>query len=152
MRAMASQITGVSRVCWTLCSGADQRKHQSSASPAFVRGIHRWPEVSHQKGPATRKIPQFHGIIMWVTNDNLKQPWLGSPTHKYVIRLQWVKETLGRQRLSWKHFIKTTGAIQENTTRTAPSLYSIAWRIIFRQCLHNLFAFDKDWTWLTIAI
>ena len=24
-------------------SGADQRKHQSSASLAFVRGIHRWP-------------------------------------------------------------------------------------------------------------
>ena len=39
---MVSQITGVSRVCSTVCSGADERKHQSSASLAFVRGIHRW--------------------------------------------------------------------------------------------------------------
>ena len=36
MDAMESRITGVS----TVCSGAYQRKHQSSASLAFVRGIH----------------------------------------------------------------------------------------------------------------
>ena len=36
MRAMVSLITGVSTVCSTVCSGADQRKHQSSASLAFV--------------------------------------------------------------------------------------------------------------------
>ena len=41
MSVMASQITDVSMVCSTVCSGADQRKHQSSASLAFVRGIHR---------------------------------------------------------------------------------------------------------------
>ena len=32
MSTMTSQITGVSIVCSTVCSGADQRKHQSSAS------------------------------------------------------------------------------------------------------------------------
>ena len=42
MDTMASQITGVSFVCPTVCSGTDQMKHQSSASLAFVRGIHRW--------------------------------------------------------------------------------------------------------------
>ena len=36
--AMASQIIDVLIVCFTACSGADQRKHQSSASLAFVRG------------------------------------------------------------------------------------------------------------------
>ena len=41
MSAMMSQITGVSIVCSTVCLGADQRKHQSSASLAFVRGLHR---------------------------------------------------------------------------------------------------------------
>ena len=41
MSAMTSQINGVSIVCSTVCSGAYQRKHQSSASMAFVRGIHR---------------------------------------------------------------------------------------------------------------
>ena len=36
MSAMANQITGVSIVYSTACSGADQRKHQSSASLAFA--------------------------------------------------------------------------------------------------------------------
>ena len=39
----AFQITGVSLACLTVSSGADLIKHQSSASLAFVRGIHRWP-------------------------------------------------------------------------------------------------------------
>ena len=42
MSPMASQITRVSIVYSTLCSGTDQRKHQSFASRAFMRGIHRW--------------------------------------------------------------------------------------------------------------
>ena len=58
MRAMTSRITGVSIVCSAVCSGADQRKHQSSASLSFVRGIHRWPVDSPHKGPVTRKC--FH--------------------------------------------------------------------------------------------
>ena len=41
MSAMASQIIGVSIVCPTVRSGADQRKYQCSASLAFVREIHR---------------------------------------------------------------------------------------------------------------
>ena len=41
MSPMASQIAGVSIVYSTVCSGADQRIHQSSVSLAFVRGIHR---------------------------------------------------------------------------------------------------------------
>ena len=45
MNAMATQITGISTVCLTLCSGAHQRNHQSSASVAFVRGTHRWSVV-----------------------------------------------------------------------------------------------------------
>ena len=42
MRTMASQITSPTIVYSGVYSGADQRKHQSSASLAFVRGIHRW--------------------------------------------------------------------------------------------------------------
>ena len=41
MSTMASQTTGVSMVSSTVCSGADQRKHQSLALLALVRGIHR---------------------------------------------------------------------------------------------------------------
>ena len=45
-------------------SGADQRKHQSSALLAFVRRIHRWPVNSPHKGPVTRKIFRFDDVIM----------------------------------------------------------------------------------------
>ena len=41
MSAMASQITRLTIVYSTVYSGADQRKHQSSASLAFVKWIHR---------------------------------------------------------------------------------------------------------------
>ena len=41
MGAMASQITSLMIVYSTVYSGADQRKRQSSASLAFVRGIPR---------------------------------------------------------------------------------------------------------------
>ena len=44
--------------------GADQRKHQSSASPAFVRGIHRWSVNSPHKRPVTRKMFPFDDVIM----------------------------------------------------------------------------------------
>ena len=59
MTAMASQITSLAIVYSTVYSGADQRKHQSSASLAFVRGIHRWPVNFPHKGPVTRKMFPF---------------------------------------------------------------------------------------------
>ena len=49
----------------TAYSDADQRKHQSSASLAFVRGIHRGPVNSPHKWPVTRKIFPFDDVIMW---------------------------------------------------------------------------------------
>ena len=52
MSAMASQITSLTIVNWTVYSGADQRKHQSFASLAFVRGIHRW-------------VPRTKGQLRW---------------------------------------------------------------------------------------
>ena len=56
--AMASQITSLTIVCSNVCSGADQRKYQSSASLAFVWGIHQWPVNFPNKWPVTRKC--FH--------------------------------------------------------------------------------------------
>ena len=48
--AQCTQIAGVSIVCSNICSGPDQWKHQSSASLAFVSGIHRGLVNSHTKG------------------------------------------------------------------------------------------------------
>ena len=64
MGAMASQITSLNIVCSTVYSGADQRKHQSSASLAFVRGNHWWPVNSPYKWPVTRKMLPFDDVIM----------------------------------------------------------------------------------------
>ena len=64
MSTMASQITGDSIVCSTVCSGAEQGKRQSFASLAFVRWIHPSPVDSPHKGPVTRKIFPFDDVIM----------------------------------------------------------------------------------------
>ena len=72
--AMASQITSLTIVYSNVHSGADQRKHQSSASLAFVRGIHRWPVNSPHKGPVTRKMFPFDDVIMIYSI--LSEPWL----------------------------------------------------------------------------
>ena len=65
MGAMASQITSLTIVYSTVYSGADQRKHQSSAFPAFVRGIRRWPMNSPYKWPVVRKMVPFDAVIMF---------------------------------------------------------------------------------------
>ena len=68
MSVMASQITGVLIACSTFCSGADQIKHQSSASLAFVRGINRWPVNYLHKGPVTGIMFPFDDVIMHIHN------------------------------------------------------------------------------------
>ena len=65
MITMASQITSLTIVFSTVYSGADQRKHQSSASRAFVRGIRRWRVNSPHKMPVTREMFLFSDVIMY---------------------------------------------------------------------------------------
>ena len=64
MGTMASQITSLTIVSSTVYSGADQRKHQSSVSLAFVQGIHRGAVNSPHKWPVTRKMFPFDDVIM----------------------------------------------------------------------------------------
>ena len=84
MTAMASQTTGVSMVCSTACSGTDQRKHQSSASLAFVMG----------NSPATGEFPsqrasnaenvsiwwRHHDLIFFATSKQSRELYL--PLHE----------------------------------------------------------------------
>ena len=74
MNAMASQITGVTIVYSIVCSGADQRKHQSSASLASVQGTHRWPLNSPHKRPVTRKMFSFM-TSSWTTQPSNEHWW-----------------------------------------------------------------------------
>ena len=64
MGTIASHITSLTIVYSTVYSGADQRKHQSPASLAFVRGIHRGPVNSPHKWPVMRKMFPFNDVIM----------------------------------------------------------------------------------------
>ena len=64
MEAIASLITSLTIVYSTVYSDADQRKHQSSASLAFVWGIHRGPANSPYKWPVTRKMFPFDDVNM----------------------------------------------------------------------------------------
>ena len=64
MSPMASHITSLTIVNSTNYSAADQRKHQSSASLAFVRGIHRWPVNSPSQRPVTWKMFPFDDVII----------------------------------------------------------------------------------------
>ena len=64
MDATASQITSLAIVYSIIYSDADQRKHQSSASLAFVQGNHRGPVNSPHKWPVTRKMFPFDDVIM----------------------------------------------------------------------------------------
>ena len=58
MTTIASQITSLTSVYSTVYSDADQRKHQSSASLAFVWGIHRDRWIPRTKGQLRGKC--FH--------------------------------------------------------------------------------------------
>ena len=95
MGAIASQITSLMLVYSTVYSGEDQRKHQSSASLAFVRGIHRWPVNSPHKWPVTRKMFPFDDVIM--DKENLVSGWhhnmkILSPLVKRFIQFATISE------------------------------------------------------------
>ena len=90
MGAVSSQITSLTIVYSTVYSGADQRKHQRSASLAFVREMHRWPMNSPHKWPIKRKMFLFDDVIM--------QYFFGF-IHNFIIRVE------GKRSGSYKLFV-----------------------------------------------
>ena len=110
MSAMASQITSLTTVYSTVYSGTNQRKHQSSASLAFVIGIHRWPVNYPHKGPVTRKIFPLDDVIMWTERVRRGVGVWGSCLWRNLIELNlicavvtnyWCAHT--KPMLSWAH-------------------------------------------------
>ena len=72
MGVIASQITSLAIVYSIVYSDADQRKHQCSASLAFVWGINRGPVNSPHKWPVTREMFPFDDVIMcWNTSNSV---------------------------------------------------------------------------------
>ena len=88
MTTIASQITSLTVVYSTVYSDADQRKHQSSASLAFVWGIHRdrWPVNSPHKGPVTRKM--FHLMTSsWTLETSGNRAWQRVNNHSLLSKM-----------------------------------------------------------------
>ena len=97
MGPIASQITSLTIVYSIVYSDADQRKHQSSASLAFVRGIHRGRVNSPHKWPVTRKMFSFDDVIMsvldtcfWHTRPLSRLPFL-YPKWIFIVLVWYLK-------------------------------------------------------------
>ena len=98
MSANSSEITGGSIVCSTVCSGADQSKHQSSASLTFVRGIHWFHSQRVSNAENVSIWWRHHGLIIFHTDDILNHEYdrvfFLSPTdslltHPYDIQMTY---------------------------------------------------------------
>ena len=103
MGAIASQITSLTIVYSTVYWGSDQSKHQSSASLAFVRGIHRGPVNSPHKWPVTRKMFPFDDVIMKQTKLSVNWEAL-----KFTWRHCSVKITGLRLAVEWQIMLSNT--------------------------------------------
>ena len=87
MSTMAFQITSLTIVYSTVYSGANQRKHQSSASLAFVSGIHRWPRT---------KASNEENISIWWRHHAYYINHVVWFCFKYAYFLQWLSWSLVR--------------------------------------------------------
>ena len=101
MGVIASQITSVTIVYSTVYSDADQRKHQSSASLAFVWGIHRGPVNSPHKWPVKN-------VSIWWRHHEMSLTWhtcisrcgIVIEASKQAEEQRWWRQ-LGRVSLHW---------------------------------------------------
>ena len=115
MSAMASQITRLTIVYSAVYSGADQRKHQSSASLAFVRGIHRGPVNSPHKWPVTRKMFPFDDVIM---NEKLQRYIYQSALYTATLPLHVIIVPMATCGLKCSLFCMDTFAVAANLSET----------------------------------
>ena len=106
---ISSQITALSIVYLAVHWVTDQRKHQSSRSLAFVRGIHRWPLDSPHKGPVTRKM--FHLMTpSWYGSLTNIQVWDGIGIYairmrQLVFPMKWHLQLSHMDKTSWYVYI-----------------------------------------------
>ena len=116
MGAMASQITSLTIVYSIVYSGGDHRKHQSSASLAFVRGIHRWPVNSPHKGPVTSNA---ENVSIWWRHHVSWAAFLG---YNHVIRVIIIYTLESLPSLTWNEFNNKSNNVSD-TDRLDTHIY-----------------------------
>ena len=112
MGTIASQITSLTIVYSTVYSDADQRKHQSSASMAFVWGIHRGPVNSPHKWPVMGKMFPFYDVIMrtWIRLETHNRNPITSPLSygvSVVRKLEKIDRVIMALHCIISYFLKT---------------------------------------------
>ena len=118
MSATVSQITSLTFAYSTVYSGANQEKHQSSASLVFVRGIHRWPVNSPYKEPVMRKMLPFDDVIR----------------HWREVRFDWFIEL---------YFLRLQGALSQYKHKSS-TVTNIIMDLCALNFIHNNWAMALD--------
>ena len=147
---MASQITSLTIVYSTVYSGADQNKHQSSASLAFVRGIHRGPVNSPHKWPVTWKMFPFDDVIM----GNILR-WSTNRLHVQLLDFQMIEasiyDSVPGQQPNNRCWVSTWPTITRTTRTPAfwgypppPHDYPHYWPVRFESQVHAIDQFISD--------
>ena len=122
MTMLASQITSLPVVCSIVYSDVNQRKHQSSASLAFVREIHRGPVNFPHKWPVTRKMFPFDDVIMLIVY-NLPYVIFDIDSSQSVAKLKCCIQLFFD-----KHVFKSVNQIQVFACTCWKMLSFICWR------------------------
>ena len=104
MGSIASPITSLTIVYSTVYSDADQRKHHSSASPAFVQGIHRGPVNSPHIWPVTQKTFPFDDVIMSHMKYQLTEKYAPHFKHLIIYWQNWLSDLRPLRYLTMNHF------------------------------------------------
>ena len=94
MSVMAFQITSLANVYSSVYSDADQRKHQSTASLAFLLRIRRSPVNSPHKWSVTRKMFPFDYVIMLTFVSILQNEERFTQWQTYIIKIDNVTTNL----------------------------------------------------------
>ena len=120
MGAIASQITSLAIVYSAFYSGADQRKHQSSASLAFVRGIHRGPVNSPHVASITENVS-----ISWRHHVNNGDAYHCIPITRVMRGPLW---TTREDKLIAYHMIKIYNSVKRyKLSVLGVEIHSIVW-------------------------
>ena len=152
MTMLASQITSLTVVYSIVYSGVNQTKHQSCASLAFVREIHRGPVNIPHKWPVTRKMFAFDDVIMWFAHvkawhekikkcffiytcpDRIGYKFEQSPCTR---RLLWYG-ALHQIIFHWNYITRGFASIAQTIWRTCKKIQGSDWKVCIQDHIGSL--------------